>query len=150
MTEGKEGGRATCILTQWALFLQTYTQEWERTFLLHKLRCVHDTALARQATAIAYSPFSALTTTAASLPSPSFALSETASANASERAPPRLQMHIVGDDAKDLLEEKGNVKTSMGHAFTAAVLGVVVADLKGDLFGQLQEYMGRTCGWIEE
>lgn len=125
-------------------------EEWERTFLLHKLRCIHDAALAREVSTAAYSSFSALATIAGSLPSPSFTLSGTASGNASEGAIPRLQMHMAGDETKGLLEVKRDTNTGMNYAFTALVLGMVVAELKGDLFGELQEYMGRTCGWIEE
>lgn len=118
--------------------------------MLHKLRCIHDAALAREVSTAAYSSFSALATIAGSLPSPSFTLSGTASGNASEGAIPRLQMHMAGDETKGLLEVKRDTNTGMNYAFTALVLGMVVAELKGDLFGELQEYMGRTCGWIEE
>ena len=60
-------------------------------------------------------------------------------------------MHTVEADVKEQQAERGGLKFGNNHATaTAAVLGMVVTELKGDLFGELREYVGRTCGWYKE
>jgi len=59
-------------------------------------------------------------------------------------------MHVVETDAQDQQAERVGVRVGKVCGTTAAVLNMVVVELKGDLFGELKEYVGRTCGWIEE
>jgi hypothetical protein len=60
-------------------------------------------------------------------------------------------MHTVENDPKDKHAERVGGRAGKNHATTtAAVLGMVVTELKGDLFGELKEYMGRTCAWFKE
>lgn len=150
MVRGKGQGRKTDVNSHPIIACNSKSQEWERAFLLHKLRCVHDEVLARQATTTAYSSFSASTIVAASSLSSS-THSEAASANAAARRLPWLQMHMVEKGPKDQQAERVGGRAGKHQAtMTAAVLEMVVMELKGDLFGELKEYVRRTCGWFEE
>jgi len=60
-------------------------------------------------------------------------------------------MHTAEADAKEQQVEQIGERAGKDHAAAAAaVLGMVVTELKGDLFGELKEYVGRTCGWYKE
>jgi len=145
---GKEEDGLECVITYPIVVLYSHTQEWERAFLLHKLRCVHDKAVARQATTSASPSFS---TTATSSSSPPSSCSQAVSANAAARGPPWLQMHTAEADAKEQQVEQIGERAGKDYAAAAAaVLGMVVTELNGDLFGELKEYIGRTCGWYKE
>lgn len=65
-----------------------------------------------------------------------------------------LQLHMANNNAaKDQQQGEGRIggrEGTQNHATTAAVLGMVVEELKGDLYGELRAYVGRTCGWWEE